>query len=153
MLEIASLLADSMIRTALRDQQTAMRPNRYSFIDRATQPIRSGARAISSLLLLVTVIQAITPDLNNLASSRTFDMLSHGTRAPGSLDKTWTGDSSDQDFPGIASRDEGTRKPGLLPIASIADVVGTSGPLGSRRRRPPQGSGPPLFDLLCHLTC
>jgi hypothetical protein len=133
-----------------------MRPESRSPIDREAPPIRPGARRICSLfLLIVTVIQGITPDLADLASMRAFDLLFQ-VMNPGQCGRegTWAGDESSPAIlracPGIPGWARGIRQPGILPITSIKGVVAST--VSCRLRTPPV-LGSPSINLLCHLIC
>lgn len=125
-----------------------MRLEIRSPIDRETHPTRPPIRtACTLLLLLIAIVQGISPDANNLASSRIFDVLMPLADCDHPPD-TWDGDSYGLTCSGMPGEVGSMQNPEFLPITFDSTI-----PLSSCERPISRGLRPLPIDCLYHLTC
>jgi hypothetical protein len=129
-------------------------------IDHASPPRRLEIRAICGhFLLIAMMVQGITPDLHDLASTRVFHLLiqaAHPSRFwqdEGTLHGEVSGPAGIPDSDRIQRQAEQARSVRFLPIIPIVAEVRSGAihvphPFGTR-----PGSDPPLIYRLCRLAC
>jgi hypothetical protein len=128
-------------------------------IDRTTRPGRPGILVpCTHLLLIATMVQGITPDFNDLASSRALQLLS-GAILPARFFRDGGAPHVEAgatigipDSARIECEAEPASEVGFLPAAAI-DGGPRSGALDAPRPRGNRGKSDRLIHLLCHLMC